>query len=403
MRLDLGVTRSPRNIVFGAGQIKALGRMTAQVGKKALICTDARFADLDIMQDILADLKSHGVAVAVFKDTEAELPLGGILDCVQAHQPFNPDVVIGLGGGSCLDMAKLVSLKLTYDQPLSDFYGEFQVPGPIIPVIAVPTTSGTGSEATPVAVLADPERATKIGVSSPELIPHTAICDPELTLTCPPMLTAISGVDAMAHALESYASTRHASTPEIAMERVFVGKNAFTDMMALSAIKTIFEHLRTAVKNGDDIEARSAVMLGATLGGWAFASGGTGAAHAIQYPVGADTKTPHGLGIGILLPYVIEYNLPSAQSDYATIARELGLADKATSDKDAARAFLEGVRQLLLDVGIPKTLKEIGVDENTIDQLAETSLAAKRLVDNNPHTLDKAGATQIIKNAMQGW
>ena len=404
MRLDLGVTRSPSNIIFGEGQIKALGKITANIGKKALICTDERFAGLAIMQDILADLQANGVDVAVFKDTEAELPLDGILKCVADHQSFAPEVVIGLGGGSCLDLAKLVSLKLTYDQPLSDFYGEFQVPGPIIPVIAVPTTSGTGSEATPVAVLADPERATKIGVSSPELIPHTAICDPALTVSCPPMLTAISGVDAMAHALESYTSTRHASTPDIAMERVFVGKNAFSDMMALSAIKTIFTHLRTAVNNGDDMEARSAVMLGATLGGWAFGSGGTGAAHAIQYPVGAETKTPHGLGIGILLPYVIEYNLPSAEQDYATIARELDLADSTTSDKDAALAFLAGVRQLCADVGIPKTLKDIGVNvaPDNIDQLADMSLMAKRLVDNNPHTFDKAGALSIINKAIQG-
>ena len=401
MRLDFAVMRSPNEIIFGDGQIKSLGKTTAKLGNKALICTDARFASLDIMQEILQDLSDNNIQVELFSDTEAELPLDGILQCVEQYKSFAPDVVIGLGGGSCMDMAKLVSLKLTYDQPLSDFYGEFQVPGPIIPVIAVPTTSGTGSEATPVAVLADPERATKIGVSSPELIPHTAICDPVLTQTCPAQLTAISGVDALAHAIESYASTQNSNTPNIASERVFVGKNGFTDILAMAAIKQIFTHLKRAVDNGDDLEARSAVMMGATLAGLAFGSGGTGAAHAIQYPIGADTKTAHGLGVGILLPYVIAYNMPSSQKEYATISRELGLS--TTSDDAVASAdFLSALKKLFADIGIPKTLKDISVSEDKLEQLAEMSLNAKRLVDNNPRKFDKAGALEIINNAIKG-
>src|SRR5690606_7883635 len=193
MSLDYGVTRAPARLIFGPGQRRSIGTAAASLGKRALVCTDARFADLPVMQEILSDLNAHGVQAEVFSDTQAELPLEGILACVDRYRHFSPEVVIGIGGGSCIDLAKLVSLLLVHPAPLSLYYGEFKVPGPIIPVIAVPTTSGTGAEVTPVAVLGDPGLTMKVGISSPELIPHTAICDPELTLTCPRGLTAISG------------------------------------------------------------------------------------------------------------------------------------------------------------------------------------------------------------------
>src|SRR6266568_8143624 len=188
-----GVMRAPHAIVFGAGQRRALGQVVARIGKRALICTDERFASSAPMNGILDDLAEHGVTSLVFDGTQAELPAEGIAECVQFCEGFFPDVVIGLGGGSCMDMAKLVSLLLTHGGPMDRFYGEFKVPGPIIPVVALPTTAGTGSEVTPVAVLADIARDLKVGISSPYLIPHTAICDAELTASCPSRLTALSG------------------------------------------------------------------------------------------------------------------------------------------------------------------------------------------------------------------
>ncbi|RIX99724.1 iron-containing alcohol dehydrogenase [Aureimonas flava] len=402
MRPDYGVTRAPARLIFGAGQRKALGRAAADLGKRVLVCTDERFAALPVMAEILADLAAHGVEAEVFDGTQAELPLAGILDCVARCTAFDPHVVVGLGGGSCMDLAKLVSLSLSHPGPLSNHYGEFKVPGPVRPVIAVPTTSGTGSEVTPVAVLADPERTMKVGISSPELIPHTAICDPELTLSCPPGLTAISGADALAHAIESFAAVPRAASPDMAMSRVFVGKNTLSDHYALASIKLLFAHLERAVAAGDDLAARSQVMLGSTYAGLAFGSGGTGAAHAIQYPVGAETHTAHGLGIGILLPYTMDFNKSAAARDYAEIARAIGAAGPGDGEAEACEAAIAAVRGLFQRIGIPSSLQDIGVREERLDALAELSMSAARLVENNPAPLDPAGVRSILSSALRG-
>lgn len=401
MSLDYGVTRAPARLIFGPGQRRSIGTAAASLGKRALVCTDARFADLPVMQEILADLNAHGVQAEVFSDTQAELPLEGILACVDRYRHFSPEVVIGIGGGSCIDLAKLVSLLLVHPAPLSLYYGEFKVPGPIIPVIAVPTTSGTGAEVTPVAVLGDPGLTMKVGISSPELIPHTAICDPELTLTCPKGLTAISGADALAHAIEAFAATSRDADPEMAMKRVFVGKNMLSDHYALTAIKLIFLNLEQATIAGDDIKARSAVMLGSTYAGLAFGTAGTSAAHAIQYPIGAMTSTAHGLGIGVLLPYAMDFNMSIVTAEYAAIGRAIGAASEGASDAEAAQAAISAIRTLFSKIGIPESIRDIGIREEQLDGIAELSMNAKRLVENNPRPLDTAAIKSILLKAMK--
>lgn len=400
MQFEYGVTRAPQRLVFGAGQRRALGRLAADIGQRALLCTDARIGALPLLQEVIEDLKAHGIDVKVFAETEPELPLEGVTNCAQRYRDFKPDMVIGLGGGSCLDLAKLVSLILTHPGSLSDYYGEFKVPGPVCPVIAVPTTAGTGSEATPVAVLADPQRVMKVGISSPYLIPHTSICDPELTLTCPKGLTAISGADALAHAIEAFAAVRREPNSDLACSRVFVGKNSLSDFYALEAIKLIFAHLQTAVDNGDDIEARSAVMLGSTFAGLAFGSAGTAAAHAIQYPIGAETHTAHGLGVGILLPYTMRFNTPVAAADYAKIARAIGVATESQTDEHAAGLCIDALFALFARVGMPATISEIGVTGAKLDQIAELSMNATRLIENNPRTLSPDAIKSILVDAM---
>lgn len=399
MRFEMGVGRSPARILFGAGQRRALGAVAAGIGKRALVCTDARFAGLPEMAAILADFEAHGVEVRVFSETQAELPLECIHACVEAHRDFAPDMLVGLGGGSCLDLAKLVSLLLSHEGPISSWYGEFRVPGPVLPVIAVPTTSGTGSEVTPVAVVGDPERAIKVGVSSPELIPHTAICDPELTLTCPKSLTAISGADALAHAIEAFAATERPFEPGLALERVFIGKNALSDHHAMTAIKLLFRWLPVVVEDGANLEARSAVMLASTLAGLAFGVAGTAAAHAIQYPVGGLTHTAHGLGVGILLPYTMEFNAPVMGEVYGQIA-DIVYAPQAGNDR--AADAVEAVRGLFAAIGIPETLTALGLSEEHIPAIAEQTMLAARLVDNNPRKLDQAAVASIARRALAG-
>ena len=291
-----GALRPPKEIFFGKGQSDAIGAVAARHGSSALVCTDARFASTPAFSRIVDTLTTSGSPSHVYDRVEPDVPYDSVALCVEAARPFAPDVVIGVGGGSCLDMAKCASLMLTHGGALRDYYGEFKVPGPILPVIAVPTTAGTGSEATPVAVISDASRTLKVGISSPHLIPAAAICDPDLTISCPPSLTAIAGADALTHAIEAFTAARRGTDAELAQKHVFIGKSALSDHFALLAIRLLGRSLERAYTNGADEDARADVMMGALAAGCAFGTAGTAAAHAIQYPVGALTNTPHGLG-----------------------------------------------------------------------------------------------------------
>src|SRR5688572_12457542 len=334
-----GAMRLPRSVLFGSGQRQALGAVAAQFGQRVLICTDARLAsDADFIA-IVADLRRQGVTPFVYDRTQPDLPTESVADCVSQAASFAPQAIIGIGGGSCMDMAKAVALLLTHGGELSSYYGEYKVPGPVIPLIAVPTTSGTGSEVTPVAVVADSARGTKVGIASPHLIPQVAVCDPELTLSFPPRLTACSGGDALTHAIESYTALARSPTADLTLQHVFVGKNALSDHYALLAIASIWNSLYPAYKNGKDIKARESLMLGALAAGCAFGTAGTAAAHALQYPVGNATHTAHGDGVASLLPYVMEFNRPACVDSFAHIARMLGLGT-ASSTNDELSSIL---------------------------------------------------------------
>jgi alcohol dehydrogenase len=297
-------------------------------------------------------------------------------------------------------MAKVVALLLAHGGRPQDYYGESAVPGPILPVVAVPTTAGTGSEATPVAVLSDPEREMKVGISSPHLIPHTAVCDPELTHSCPAGLTAHSGADAVTHLVESFTALTRTPTPRLAHERVFIGKSALTDHIALQGLQLMGRSLLTAYHHPTDADARRDVMLAAFAGGLALGTAGTAAAHALQYPLGAATHTPHGLGVGVLMPYVMRYNLPERVKEFAQIARALGVggADEATM----ARAGVEAVDALIDGVGLPRTIAELGLPAERVEWLAEQGMGATRLVQNNPRPLDLPAMVAISRAAYTG-
>lgn len=396
-----GVQRAPGSLLFGEGQRHAIGALASSVGKRALICTDTRFAASAEMQEMLAHLVEHDVKTDVFDGTQAELPLDNIYACVEQHGAHLPDMVIGVGGGSCLDMAKLVSLALTYpDQRLDAFYGELKVPGPILPVIAIPTTSGTGSEVTPVAVLADSARDMKVGISSPFLIPRIAICDPELTVTCPPGLTAVSGADALTHAVESFMAVRRPVEPDIALKRVFVGKNCLSDTHALAAIEAIFRYLPIAVADGQNREARSMMMFASLSAGLAFSTAGTAAAHAIQYPVGALTHTAHGLGVATLLPYVMAFNAGHCADELTRIARVIDCLEP--DHRETVRRVIEKTTALLKTIGISVTLAELGVQEDQLAWIASQSLLSARLIDNNPRKLGPEELRTLVTAAFRG-
>lgn len=389
-----GTLRAPRELLFGAGQRNSLGGIAVRLGRRALIVTDARLAaDTDFLE-LVRQLEAAKLVVMVDSSTLPDVPVESAIASAETASRFAPDLVIGIGGGSCLDMAKCVALLLTHGGRPQDYYGEHTVPGPIIPLIAIPTTAGTGSEVTPVAVLSDAERSLKVGISSPYLIPTVSICDPELTFSCPPHLTAIAGADALTHALEAFTAVRREAVPGIAQQRVFVGKNELSDHFALRAIALLWQGLEAACKNGADRAAREKVMLGATLAGLAFGVAGTAAAHAIQYPVGSLTHTAHGLGVACLMPYVMTWNAPLIRPELAKIAQSAGL--------DGADSVIPALTSLFGRIGIPATLRDLGLEENRIGWVAEQSSGITRLIQNNPRPLDPLEMRNLVAAAYSG-
>jgi alcohol dehydrogenase class IV len=392
--------RMPREVLFGAGQRHALGKVAARLGTRALVCTDARLAGEAVFAEMVALLEAEGITVLVDSSVEPDVPRDSCARVANAARGFAPDLVVGIGGGSCLDLAKTVALLLRHGGTADQYYGEGKVPGPILPMIAVPTTAGTGSEVTPVAVLSDPDRAMKVGISSAHLIPTAAICDPELTLTCPAGLTAIAGADALTHAIEAFTAIRREPVPALAQERVFIGKSALTDHFALLAIGLLGRSLEHAYREPSSIDARSDVMMGALCAGMAFGTAGTAAAHAIQYPIGTLTHTAHGLGVACMLPYVMTFNRSHAVTELAAIGRALG-SDEADEAK-RADAAIELVRTLFERIGIPVNLKLLGLEEEKLSWTGEQALTIGRLIDNNPRPLDASAMQRLIGAAFSG-
>lgn len=389
-----GTIRAPRELIFGSGQRDSLGKVAASLGKRALVVTDERLAGDAQFHAMIAQLESAGLAVRVDASTLPDVPVETAVASAEAARDFAPDLVVGVGGGSCLDMAKCVAVLLTHGGTPQDYYGEFLVPGPVMPLIAVPTTAGTGSEATPVAVLSDSDRQLKVGISSPHIIPTVSICDPDLTLTCPPSLTAIAGADALTHAIEAFTAIRRAPVPGLAQERVFVGKNATSDHFALSAIGLLWQGLEAACTDGSDAQARANVMLGATTAGLAFGVAGTAAAHAIQYPVGALTHTAHGAGVACLMPYVMAWNAPEIGPELEQIAGVIGLR-KGTE-------VIPAIAALFGRIGIPATLRDLGLAEDKLDWVSEQSCGIARLIQNNPRPLPPEDMRRLVGAAFHG-
>ncbi|MFG1813921.1 iron-containing alcohol dehydrogenase [Kribbella sp. NPDC049174] len=397
---SFGVQRAPRTVVFGAGQRAMLGRQTAEYGRKALVCTDQRLAASAEFAALISDLEDHGAEVSVWSDTAAELPVADIDACYGAMKDAGIEVVIGIGGGSCLDLGKAVALLLSHGGPIDRYYGENAVPGPVLPIIAVPTTGGTGSEVTPVCVLSDSRRELKAGISSAYLIPSVAICDPELTYSCPPGLTASAGADAVSHLVESFTAIQRPPAA-VGEGRVFIGKNVISDSYARWGLGLLARALPEAFEHPDDRQARSDVMLAANAGGYALGVAGTAAAHALQYPIGALTHTAHGVGVGVLLPYVMRYNAPARVREFAEIAAILGVPVSGDEETQAL-AGIDAIDRLLDRIGIPPTLKELGLTEDQLSYVAAMGLKSARLVDNNPRPLDADALYEITRAAYAG-
>lgn len=398
---EIGLLRAPREVLFGVGARHALGRVLSGIGSKAFVCTDPVIARTPAFAEAISGVRTSGVEVTVFPTTEPELPLDNVTVAVDTARTVHPDAIVGFGGGSALDLAKLVALGLVTRAPLSDFYGENRIPSKVLPVVAAPTTAGTGSEVTPVAVLTDPSRGSKVGISSPYLVPAAAIVDPELTLTCPPAVTAFSGIDALTHAIESYSARTQALDLSHDLP-VFVGANRLSASLGLEAAAALAPNLVKAVTQGADRHARTAMAYGSMLAGLAFATAGTHLSHAIQYPIGDATHTPHGLGVGLLLPYVMEACLPTAVGQFASIGKAMGVTETGMGTDGAAVATIRFVVKLRHCIGVPHTLSRIGLSRRDLPRIIEQASAIGRLVNNAPGADPRELIAPVVENAFAG-
>ncbi len=354
--------------------------------KRAFIVTDAILVKAGLLAQTAEPLTAGGVVFESFDRTTPEPGVELVRECVAAARAFNPDVVIGLGGGSNMDTAKLVSMILAHGGDPLDYTGDCRIPGPVKPLICIPTTAGTGSEVSAAAVFTDTAQHMKVSCLSPFLRPAFAIVDPLFTVSCPPKVTADSGIDALTHAIEAFCAVDNDAFPLPSGEKtVYQGKNPMADLMAREAIVLVGKFLKRAVKDGTDLEARDGMALAATLGGLAFSNAGVALVHAMEYPVGGAVHVSHGAGNGLLLPYVMRFNLEKRVELTRQIGWFLGLMPRPSeTDEDGAEAALRAVEQLRADIGIPLRLRDIGVTEEMLPGFAAKAFAIKRLMRVNP-------------------
>lgn len=371
----------PGKLIFGSGTLPQLADdVVAIKPSKVFIATIEPLKNS--LTDFIAALQKNNIKVVTDTSIVAEPSFSDFEKLMQVVAPFNPDVVIGIGGGSVLDIAKLVAAQLENEQQLKDYVGIGLLKGRKKKLICVPATSGTGSEVSPNAILVDEENQKK-GIISPFLVPDIVYVDPLLTVSVPPAITAATGLDALTHCLEAY--TNKFSQP-------------FIDMYAYEGMRLIAANIETAVKNGSNIEAREKVAMGSLLGGFCLGPVNTAGVHALSYPLGSMFHLAHGLSNALLLPYVMEYNIPAAVDKYASVAVALG-CERKTNDTATAFAGVQKIRELIKACGIPATLKEVNVPESAIPQMAVDAMKIQRLLKNNPRLIEEKDAIEIYKAA----
>lgn len=392
---------SAGKLVFGRDAALQLGQIAGTLGlKRVLLITDSAIIRAGLLERVHPPLSESGIAVEVFPGGEPEPSLRAAEKAIEAGRDFRPDAVLGLGGGSNMDLAKVTAIVLTHGGTPADYFGEDRIPGPVLPLLCLPTTAGTGSEVSSAAVLTDTERHIKVSIMSNYLRPALALVDPMLAVSCPPRVTADSGMDALTHAVEAYTAVDNSHFPLPHGERsLYQGRHPFGDMLAEKAIALIGTHLRRAVAHGADLEAREGMALAATLAGMAFSNVGVALVHALEYPVGGAVHCSHGGGNGLLLPCVMRYNLPARRKEFATIARLLGEDVDGLTEVQAADRAIAAVDRLRADVGVPGKLREFGVKEEQLAGFAEKAFAIKRLMRVNPRTPTQADLEGILRAA----
>lgn len=370
-------------IVCEQGAAGSLGALAAQLGVSHMfVVTDRFLHEAGMLKGALESLQAAGVKTTVFSDVQADPPAASVLAAVELARAAGVDGVAGFGGGSSMDTAKLVALLVKTPQPLEEIYGVGLARGPRLPLVQVPTTAGTGSEVTAISILTTPTNEKK-GVVSSLLYPDVALLDSLLTLGLPPRMTAMTGVDAMVHAIEAYTS-RHK-------------KNPLSDSLALRALTMLYNNIRTVIRDGKDANAREAMLLGSLFAGMAFANAPVAAVHALAYPLGGHYHLPHGLTNALVLVPVLEFNREAAAPLYAELARAILPGRSFASDLDATDAFIEAIRALVAEMPFEQNLKSAGVPEGDLEMLAKDAMNVQRLLVNNPRDVGYDDALAIYR------
>jgi len=375
------------SIVSQPGAAAELGQLVAErfpACRRALLVTDPGFLRTGLMAPAQRSLEAQGLKVSVYAGVVADPPERIVLEAVAFARTEAADLVIGFGGGSSMDVAKLVAVLADSGQALADIYGIGKVEGKRLPLVQVPTTAGTGSEVTNIAIVTTGE-ATKMGVVAPQLYADLALLDATLTLGLPPLVTAATGIDAMVHAIEAYTS-RHK-------------KNPLSDNLAREGLRLLSANLLPACRKGGDLAARQAMLLGACLAGQAFSNAPVAAVHALAYPIGGIFHVPHGLSNSLVLPHVLRFNAPDAAHLYAELAA-IVVPEAGGSAEARTEALIAAMQQTAQASGIETSLRQVGIAEQDLDRLADDAILQTRLLGNNPRELTRTDARAIYAAAL---
>ena len=374
------------HLVSEPGAAAKLGSLIAErfpTVRLAMIVTDPGFLKTGLVDAPAQSLRDAGIAAHIYSEVVADPPESVVLRAVEYAREKGIDIVIGLGGGSSMDVAKLIAVQAASQQNIADIYGIGNVKGARLPLVQVPTTAGTGSEVTNIAIVTTGE-TTKMGVVSTQLYADVAVLDATLTLGLPPLVTAATGIDAMVHAIEAFTS-RHK-------------KNPLSDALSRQALTLLSKNIFTACEDGKNLEARQSMLLGAYFAGQAFSNAPVAAVHALAYPIGGIFHVPHGLSNSLVLPHVLRFNLPQASAQYAELAAIVA-PEAAGSDEARADALIVAMQQIATRTGIETTLRQVGVAEIDLDRLADDAMLQTRLLGNNPREVTRSDARAIYEAA----
>ncbi len=372
-----------RKIVYGSGSLEGLGDEVRRLeGNKVLVVADPGIKAAGLFDLLARPLDRAHISYEFFAGVEPEPKIEVVTASLAAAKAFGPDVIVGFGGGSSLDISKVTAAMLTNEGPIERYFGMELIPEPGIPLILIPTTAGTGSEMTSICVLSDARSKVKKGIVSERLFASVALLDPDLTIGLPSHITAMTGMDAFVHAMESYTG---------------IAATVLTDTLNLQAIRMIAGNLRMAYANGDNKEARENMLYASCLAGMAFSNTQNGLDHALALAIGGKFHLPHGLLTAFICPWVMTFNLLANPTKFVEIARAFGEKTDGLSEIEAARLSVKAVKSLLDDLGISYRLSSYNVPGDEIPDLARTAVGAVRLINNNPRKVTEKDVINILE------